>query len=111
MFWDRFSDLCLSVGKAPNTVAKELNIPSGSITAWKGGAEPRNKTIAKLAEYFGISVNYFLESEQKEKSSTPVGVELSETKKNLIEKICLMDEKTVDALNAIADRVLLKQGK
>ena len=115
MFWERFSDMCVSVGKAPNAVAKELGIPSGSITAWKNGTTPRNSTAKNIADYFGVRVEFLLyggdPEEEKEKSPTPVGVELSETKKNLIEKIYLLDEKTVDALNAIADQVLLKQGK
>lgn len=115
MFWERFSDMCASVGKAPNAVAKELGIPSGSITAWKNGATPRNSTAKNIADYFGVRVEFLLygghPEEAKEKSPTPFGVELSETKKKLIEKIYLMDEKTVDALNAIADQVLSKQGK
>ncbi len=60
MFWNRFSDLCLSVGMSPNAVAKELKIPSGSITAWKNGVTPRPLTVKKIADYFGVNVEYVL---------------------------------------------------
>lgn len=53
----------------------------------------------------------WIKTDQKEKSPTPEGAELSESKKKLIEKICLMDEKTIDVLNSIADQVLLMLGK
>lgn len=64
MFWDKFDLLCSSAGKAPNTVAKELGIPSGSVTAWKNGATPRNATIVKISEYFGVSVDFLTKEKQ-----------------------------------------------
>ena len=99
MFWDTFSDLCLSVGFSPNAVAKELKIPSGSVTAWKNGAVPRAKTLKKIADYFGVSTEFILYGEnfettpdKKEKSSVPEGTEripgysnLSETNKAIVD--------------------------
>ena len=81
MFWDMFSDLCATVGKSPNAVAKEMKIPSGSITAWKNGTLPRNATISKIAEYFNVSVSYLL-GEEKEKP-TMTGEQISDARKQL----------------------------
>ena len=36
-FFDRFEELCRARGETPNSGAKKLGIPSGSITAWKKG--------------------------------------------------------------------------
>ena len=67
MFWDNFVNLCSTVGKSPNAIADKLKIPSGSITAWKKGTTPRPSTVKKLADFFGVTIDFLL-SEQKEKS-------------------------------------------
>lgn len=65
MFWTNFSTLCADKNLSPNAVATELKIPSGSITAWRNGATPRTKSLTKIANYFGVTVDDLL-SEQKE---------------------------------------------
>lgn len=65
MFWRRYANLCEAVGKAPNVVAAEVGVKSsGTVTGWKNGAIPRPSVLAKLAEYFGVSV-YELTGEKK----------------------------------------------
>ena len=59
-FFDRFNELCRERGETPNSVAKKLGIPSGSVTAWKKGTEPRSKTVWKLVDFFGVDFNYML---------------------------------------------------
>ncbi len=63
-FFDRYAELCRSSGETPNSVAKSLGIPSGSITAWKNGSQPRNNTLAKIADYFNVSTDYLLGQEK-----------------------------------------------
>lgn len=58
MFWERFVSECSRIGKKPNTVAKELHISSGTVTAWKYGGAPSVSTLQKLCEYFGCSTEY-----------------------------------------------------
>lgn len=60
VFWDRFYELSTEKDGSPNATAKKLNIPSGSVTAWKGGSVPRLKTIFKLAEHFSVPADYLL---------------------------------------------------
>lgn len=73
MFWTQFVSLCGRDGKSPSTVASELKIASGSITAWSRGAQPRNATVRKIADYFGVTTQYLLrgESEQKKDPAVP----------------------------------------
>jgi transcriptional regulator with XRE-family HTH domain len=73
MFWDNYVKLCGSNNKSPNGVANELNLSSGSITAWKKGAVPRAATLQKIADYFGVSVASLLgedEPDLREKAET-----------------------------------------
>ncbi len=60
MFLEIFNELCLKRGEAPNTVAKKLHIASGTVSEWKKGRVPQNSTLKKLADYFGVSVEYML---------------------------------------------------
>lgn len=68
-FWNTFYNLCKKIGKAPNTVAKELGISSGAITWWKKGRVPHKDTLEMLAEYFNISVGYLLGYEVEQKNN------------------------------------------
>lgn len=76
-FWNVFLKLCNEIGKSPNAVAKELDISSGSISAWKNeNRQPQNRILKTIADYFDVSVEYLLgntdiKNEQKEKSPLP----------------------------------------
>ena len=69
MFWTNFSTLCADKNLSPNAVATELKIPSGSITAWRNGATPRTKSLTKIANYFGVTVDYLLNAEKESPTS------------------------------------------
>lgn len=75
MFWSKFSALCADHGKSPNAVAKDLGIPSGSVTAWKTGTEPRNKTLVKIANYFGVATSFFVDAEDKKEKPTETNLD------------------------------------
>lgn len=92
MFWRRYANLCEAVGKAPNVVAAEVGVKSsGTVTGWKNGAIPRPSVLAKLAEYFGVSV-YELTGEKKEK---PIPEDGDDQDRQLIElmKLLSVDQK------------------
>lgn len=57
-FFERFSKLAKERGETPNSVAREIGASSGSVTAWKRGTEPRNATLAKIADYLGTTTDY-----------------------------------------------------
>lgn len=45
------------------TVAKETGITRSTFTAWKQGiSSPKIDKIKKIANYFGVDVDYFLDS-------------------------------------------------
>lgn len=60
IFFERYAALCKSKGETPNSVAREIGASSGSVTSWKNGTEPRYSTVAKVADYFCVSVDYLL---------------------------------------------------
>ena len=61
MFWNNYVNLCSKINKSPNAVAKELSLSSGSVTSWKNnGRVPHHTTLIKIADYFGVSVDYLI---------------------------------------------------
>lgn len=58
MFWQRFVELCTSQKLTPNAVAAKLGFSNASTTHWKQGATPRDSTLARIADYFSVSVEY-----------------------------------------------------
>ncbi len=59
-FWTQFESLCLARGEKPTPVVKKLGLPAGSVTSWKNGRVPHHGTLLKIADYFGVSVDYLL---------------------------------------------------
>ncbi len=69
MFWEKFVQLCIKVGKSPNKVCAEIGYSTAISTKWKNGAVPRDTTLKKIADYFGIAVEYFKEDGPAQKVS------------------------------------------
>lgn len=67
MFYDRFKELCDRQGVSCNRAAIEMGLSNATPTAWKKrGLTPKADTLAIIADYFGVSVDYLLGNEQKE---------------------------------------------
>lgn len=61
MFWTRFYELCVRRGTKPNPVASAIGLSSAAMTKYKHGAVPSGEILVKMADYFGVSVDYLLE--------------------------------------------------
>ena len=60
MFWNNFVSLCNKQGMSHNAVAAKLGFGKSAVTYWKNGTIPNGKTLAKIAEFFGIGVDELL---------------------------------------------------
>lgn len=60
MFFERVTELCQKKGISLSTAAKEIGLSNSAITYWKRGAVPKASTVQKLADYFGVTVDYLL---------------------------------------------------
>ena len=98
MFWENFVKLCTVHNTKPNPVAKELGFSSGSVTDWKNGKVPRPTTIQKIADYFGVTVDYLLGNEEKEKALPSPAQSLNETEAELVKAFRAAAPETQDAV-------------
>lgn len=58
MFWENFILLCTKNNTTPSAVCLDLGYSKTMATNWKKGAAPRDTTLLKIADYFGVTVEY-----------------------------------------------------
>ena len=66
MFWDKFVSLCINKDVSPSAVCLELGFSKTMATNWKNGSQPRDTTMRKIADYFGVTVEYLIGSEKEQ---------------------------------------------
>lgn len=75
MFYDTYSELCQKKGVSKSRAASEMGLSNSTVTKWKNtGAVPSGDTLAKVAAYFGISVDSLLGDAKKPISETEDGL-------------------------------------
>lgn len=76
MFYDVFNSLCVAKGISCKRASMEIGLSNSTAAKWKRtGATPNGDTLNKIADYFGVTTDYLLNGEQKEKPSTVSGEE------------------------------------
>lgn len=70
-----FSNLMENAGETPYQVAKATGVSQSTLSDWKTGKSvPRNPTLKKIADHFGVSVSYLKgESSQNETHADDIG--------------------------------------
>lgn len=60
--YEKFAALLAKNNKTAYQVSKDTGIATSTLTEWKNGTyTPKVDKLMVLANYFGVSVNYFLE--------------------------------------------------
>lgn len=82
MFKKIFIDLCNEKNVSPSAVCKSIGLSNAAFSCWSDDSVPRRATLQRLADYFGVSVDYLLGNE-KEKPT--LAGELSEAEKMILD--------------------------
>lgn len=64
MFFAVYNDLCDKKGLSVYKVAQELGLNRSAVAKWKGGGKPNGTTLEKMADYFGVTVDFLLGKEK-----------------------------------------------
>lgn len=57
MFYNKFVNLCNKKGISPSAAAEEMGYQRSVVTRWSKGTEPREATLQKVADYFGVDAD------------------------------------------------------
>ena len=101
MFWDNFVTLCNQKGKSPNGACAELGFSANTATKWKQGSVPRDTTLRKIADYFGVTVDELL----AEPAQTPVEEAMAKLTASMQEALDSMEKEKSPLLRSLEDLV------
>lgn len=60
--YKKYEELLKQTGKTSYQVSKDTGIGQNTLSDWKSGrSKPKVDKLQKLAAYFGVPINYFLE--------------------------------------------------
>ena len=62
-FYQNIEKLCYEKGESLTELTRSVDMASSAITKWKQGAIPRRATLKKIADHFGVTVDYLLSNE------------------------------------------------
>lgn len=62
-FYKRFIELCAKNNVSASFVAEKAGLSRASAYGWKNGALPSDVNLQKIADYFGVTVDYLLGKE------------------------------------------------
>lgn len=66
--YERIESLRKSRGLSQGELEKELNFSNGSVSKWKKST-PTPDRLKKIAEYFGVTVDWLMTGDEKESNS------------------------------------------
>ena len=116
MFYDRYVELCRKNGMSPTGVARKVGISSRTAADWALGAEPRNSTLKRIADYFNVDVSYFYKDDEIENKDDKIVEnfidelkrDLTDDEQLLLDMFRTMTDEQKTALMKEAMRIKLK---
>lgn len=102
VFVELYTKLCRAKGVSPSKAAEQMGLSRTSVVKWKAGSVPTGATLNKIADYFGVSVDYLLGNEQKEKPAQTVQV------RDEHDNIVVLDDETRDLIDSLRSKPEMK---
>lgn len=63
MFKKIFIDLCNAKKVSPSSVCQKVGLSTATFSCWTDESVPRRATLQRIADYFGVTVDYLLGNE------------------------------------------------
>lgn len=112
MFYDIFLKLCNDRKISPSAAALDMGFTKAANTKWAAGKTPRDATLAKIAEYFNVSVEYLKgETDDRGQKNSPGQVTEAELDEELIQIWNSADDVEREAIVNAAKMVRSLRGK
>ena len=72
ILYEKFAKLLDETNKTAYQVSKDTGVSTATLSSWKKGEyTPKVDKLKILADYFGVSIEYFLEQSQGNKTAPP----------------------------------------
>lgn len=84
MFYENYLRLCNERSISPSAAAIDMGLTKAANTKWAAGKTPRDATLRKIADYFGVSVEYLMgETDDRGQKNSPGQVTEAEKQKQI----------------------------
>lgn len=111
MFFDNFVRLCEQKGVKPSRALTEAGVPKSAYSYWRteassgNDAKPTNQNSVKLAQYFNVTVDYFLTGNQKENPPQQPQSEVDAAVERIRRKLESMPKEQREALMNLIEKM------
>lgn len=111
MFFDNFVRLCEQKGVKPSRALTEAGVPKSAYSYWRteagagNDAKPTNQNAVKLAQYFGVTVDYLLTGNQKENPPQQPQSEVDAALERIRKKLESMPKEQREALMNLIEKM------
>lgn len=111
MFFDNFVRLCEQKGVKPSRALTEAGVPKSAYSYWRteagagNDAKPTNQNAVKLAQYFGVTVDYLLTGNQKENPPQQPQSEVDAAVERIRKKLESMPKEQREALMNLIEKM------
>jgi transcriptional regulator with XRE-family HTH domain len=111
VFFDNFVKLCEEKGVRPSRALTDAGVPKSAYSYWRteassgNDAKPTNQNAVKLAQYFGVTVDYLLTGDQKENPPQQPQSEVDAALERIRKKLESMPKEQREALMNLIEKM------
>lgn len=102
-FKENFIKLCNQRNESPSFVCKKVNITAATFSCWTDESVPRKATLMRIADYFGVTVDYLVSGEEQ---TDPT---LSDTEKRCVELLKKIPQQNQETALRILEALVQEQ--
>lgn len=78
-FYENFVRLSAQKGKSLAQVARDVGVQKSTVSRWANGSEPRDTTLIRIADYFGVTTKELLGAEPMPETKVEEPIKQKET--------------------------------
>ena len=112
MFWQTFRRLCVEADQTTEKAARAIGIRSKTLNGWRHGTMPQERTLRKIADYFGLSMDDIMLEVDRDLPEGPGEFPLSELEVRIIRATRRLSPEQQDFLMEMLEsavrRILIK---
>lgn len=109
-FYQKLLELMRKNNVTAKQLTSDLGLAKNSVTYWKNnGNIPKGDTLNLLADYFGVTVEYFLGT--KKEQAVPDGLPASDELKKLLEESSTLSEEEARKVREYVELLKLKRNQ
>ena len=102
-FKENFVKICNDKGVSPSKVVEAVGLKRSAYSQWTDESVPRKATLMRIADYFGVTVDYLVSGEERAEPT------LSENEKRCVELLKKIPQQNQETALRILEALVQEQ--